>query len=717
MSAEDGASRRRTSRRSSAARVDYKVLAGEVDAQSEDDDYLIVAPLDQRQKGDVPPRKNRRYANRHIPNILKIAPPTPGSIQVVELGSSLTAEALSDPNDTLTLSRPIIVHDTPESIGMTIPRSKKGGPPSIRDLADIIGRDYPVTVMEVKNQQELDGWTFGDLVDYFEDKDRLQYVADEKALLGREEVKQHASSQQQPKSQSGSSTETSNKTPTSLKLHMRRPRREPPKVLNQISLEFSHTALRSYTNSPQFVRDVDWIDLYWPTKLKEQGDYPTVQYYCLTSTAGCYTDFHVDFAGTAVWYHVLSGRKTFVLIPPTDTNLHLYEAWLCRPDQEDLFFPNFINTTTAVPVQGGIRVDLFQGQTLIIPTAWIHAVYTPEDSLVIGGNFLHGQDMELQLRVYCLETRTRVPTKFRFPHFVRMMFYVGEGYLRKMKRGDISKQEWMGMRELVAALDQWWKSQPKDGIKKGGDSKSITSAAQDAAFIGGCSSVEQMLKYIYEEIERLGRLRFAQKAPPKGNGVPKIRLSLKQPGNLSPIQSEVSLVSAPSTVETSNLPKPKLKLKLGNLSTLLKAADRDDDKAKSVEEKDDFEDLAFNIVVRPSPKTTMQSSLMAKRKKDSDLNPYRGGVQDNDDEEWVPEGSSSSRKRSLVPAVTQVVSSLMPVTSSLEHQNNLTTMGKTLNYTASKRTVASSRPPATTASAKTKPKASARDRLKKRMRF
>jgi hypothetical protein len=96
--------------------VDYKVLAGEVDAQSEDDDdYLIVAPLDQQQRGDVPPRKNRRYANRHIPNILKIAPPNPGSIQVVEHGASLTAETLSDPNDALTLSRPIIVHDTPES--------------------------------------------------------------------------------------------------------------------------------------------------------------------------------------------------------------------------------------------------------------------------------------------------------------------------------------------------------------------------------------------------------------------------------------------------------------------------------------------------------------------------------------------------------------------------------------------------------------------------
>eukprot|EP00978_Attheya_sp_CCMP212_P006114 scaffold13787_cov59-Attheya_sp.AAC.3 len=160
-------------------------------------------------------------------------------------------------------------------------------------------------------------------------------------------------------------------------------------------------------------------------------------------------------------------------------------------------------------------------------------------------------------------------------------------------------------------------------------------------------------------------------------------------------KSEASLVSAPSTVETSNLPKPKLKLKLGDLGTALKAADRDDKKAKSVEEKDGFEDLGFNIVVRPNSKTTMQSSLMVKRKKDSVLNPYCGSVQDNDDEEWVPGGSSSSRKRSSVPTVTKVVSSLMPVTSSLKHQNNLTTMGKTLNSMAFKRGVASSCPATT----------------------
>ena len=27
------------------------------------------------------------------------------------------------------------------------------------------------------------------------------------------------------------------------------------------------------------------------------------------SVAGCYTDFHIDFGGTSVWYHIIRGEK------------------------------------------------------------------------------------------------------------------------------------------------------------------------------------------------------------------------------------------------------------------------------------------------------------------------------------------------------------------------------------------------------------------------
>ena len=51
---------------------------------------------------------------------------------------------------------------------------------------------------------------------------------------------------------------------------------------------------------------------------------------------------------------------------------------------------------------------------IIIPSGWIHAVYTPEDSLVFGGNFLHSFAIEKQLRIAQIEELTKVPAKYRF---------------------------------------------------------------------------------------------------------------------------------------------------------------------------------------------------------------------------------------------------------------------------------------------------------------
>ena len=86
-----------------------------------------------------------------------------------------------------------------------------------------------------------------------------------------------------------------------------------------ISLEFSNTKMDSYVTAPKVVRQVDWVDQVWPKHLKEDQEdgtndmrrmmYPKVQKYCLMSVAGCYTDFHVDFGGTSVWYHIVSGEK------------------------------------------------------------------------------------------------------------------------------------------------------------------------------------------------------------------------------------------------------------------------------------------------------------------------------------------------------------------------------------------------------------------------
>ncbi|GAB0086636.1 hypothetical protein DMENIID0001_007370 [Sergentomyia squamirostris] len=75
------------------------------------------------------------------------------------------------------------------------------------------------------------------------------------------------------------------------------------------------------------------------------------------------------------------------------------------------------------------RVYLTAGNTFFIPTGWIHAVYTPTDSLVFGGNFLHSFGIVKQLKIAQVEDATKVPQKFRYPFFTEMLWYVLAKYV------------------------------------------------------------------------------------------------------------------------------------------------------------------------------------------------------------------------------------------------------------------------------------------------
>uniref|UniRef100_A0A3P8YYN7 Lysine-specific demethylase 2B n=1 Tax=Esox lucius TaxID=8010 RepID=A0A3P8YYN7_ESOLU len=209
------------------------------------------------------------------------------------------------------------------------------------------------------------------------------------------------------------------------------PEEERDKLFNVISLEFSHTKLENLIKRPTVVDLVDWVDNMWPLQLKQRQTeatnvisemkYPKVQKYCLMSVKGCYTDFHIDFGGTSVWYHVFKGGKVFWLVPPTPYNLALYEDWVLSGKQSDIFLGD--------RADGCQRVELKQGYTFFIPSGWIHAVYTPEDTLVFGGNILHSFNIPMQLSIYEIENRTKVNSKFRYPFYHEMCWYVLERYV------------------------------------------------------------------------------------------------------------------------------------------------------------------------------------------------------------------------------------------------------------------------------------------------
>ncbi|CAH2316341.1 histone lysine demethylase PHF8 isoform X2 [Pelobates cultripes] len=195
------------------------------------------------------------------------------------------------------------------------------------------------------------------------------------------------------------------------------PKRE--KVLNVISLEFSETRLSNLVETPKIVRKLSWVENLWPEE--SVFERPNVQKYCLMGVKDSYTDFHIDFGGTSVWYHVLKGEKIFYLIHPTKSNLALFECWSSSSNQNEMFFGDQVDKCYRCPVK--------QGQTLFIPTGWIHAVLTPVECLAFGGNFLHSLNISMQLKAYEIEKKLSTADLFKFPNFESICWYVGKHLL------------------------------------------------------------------------------------------------------------------------------------------------------------------------------------------------------------------------------------------------------------------------------------------------
>ncbi len=71
------------------------------------------------------------------------------------------------------------------------------------------------------------------------------------------------------------------------------------------------------------------------------------------SVANCYTDFHLDFGGTSVWYHLLRGEKLFLLIPPSSTTYDMFHIWQLSGEQEGVFFADLVERAQVIRLSAG----------------------------------------------------------------------------------------------------------------------------------------------------------------------------------------------------------------------------------------------------------------------------------------------------------------------------------------------------------------------------
>ena len=57
--------------------------------------------------------------------------------------------------------------------------------------------------------------------------------------------------------------------------------------------------------------------------------------------------------------------------------------------------------------------------------------YTPKDSLVFGGNFVHMHSLEMQLTIFRLEKKMRVGKDYKFPYYQKLMWFVAWDFLKQ----------------------------------------------------------------------------------------------------------------------------------------------------------------------------------------------------------------------------------------------------------------------------------------------
>ncbi|CAO4374539.1 unnamed protein product [Caenorhabditis nigoni] len=253
-------------------------------------------------------------------------------------------------------------------------------------------------------------------------------------------------------------------------------------LYNFLSLEFSdNETMKNLAKPPKYVQDISIVGKLWPDTSSEaynellssglflpEDNRPKVEQFCLAGMAHSYTDFHVDFGGSSVYYHIFKGQKIFYIAEPTEANLAAYEAHETSHSSSEWFGDK---------IKGQVkRVVINQGETLLIPAGWIHAVYTPVDSLVFGGNFLHLGNLKMQMRIYRLESSVRTAinsaSKFYFPNFEYLHWmYMKNILIPKIKE---TVEEGSDMREVDAGLwnaaqyiskklNEWYKRELQEG--------------------------------------------------------------------------------------------------------------------------------------------------------------------------------------------------------------------------------------------------------------
>ncbi|KAI5454816.1 JmjC domain-containing histone demethylation protein 1 [Naganishia albida] len=218
-------------------------------------------------------------------------------------------------------------------------------------------------------------------------------------------------------------------------------------IFNMACLEITGTQLAKRITRPFLQQELDPMKRF-PDALEDSNN-PFGSLYVLSSKAGSFTPSHIDLAEVH-WLAVVSEIKWVFLLSPTDHNLlvdKMAENGIICADL--LWLPDLCAKTPVVK-----RV-LAAGQALTIPSSYIHAVYTVQDSLALAGAWIHELNIKSHMIIRELEINLQALIANRYPQFERLCWLLAEEYATKLKATPITRP--VG-KHLLQQIWQLWDS-------------------------------------------------------------------------------------------------------------------------------------------------------------------------------------------------------------------------------------------------------------------
>ncbi|PIC16182.1 hypothetical protein B9Z55_022871 [Caenorhabditis nigoni] len=178
--------------------------------------------------------------------------------------------------------------------------------------------------------------------------------------------------------------------------------------------------------SPEQKQDVKEKINAWKDRKDQMA---AVEQFIIMSVGGAFMSLHCDMGGTWVYYHVKEGLKVFFIALGTPENLAVYTEWQASKRPQSWILKKLKSELR--------RVEVRAGESVVLPAGCLHAVYTPEDSLVYAGNYLtaDSESMEISFKIRNFEgyslRKGIIGLESMMPHYWDSWFFFGEELAKK----------------------------------------------------------------------------------------------------------------------------------------------------------------------------------------------------------------------------------------------------------------------------------------------